>query len=135
MTRHRIATGPADEIENLDVALDHLLRSQQPAPDEHRRLRLRLGFHELLVNIRQHAYGERPGDIDVEFDVRPGQVTIGVTDRGQPFSGTVDAVLPAAPAIGGYGLPIIRAVFDQVHYERIGDSNHWTLTANGTENR
>lgn len=135
MSTHRIFTGTVDEIECLDHVLENLLCSEAHQYDERSRLRIRLGFHELLVNILRHAYGACLGTIDVEFDVGAEKVSIGVSDRGRPYPGTLDVDLPSAPATSGYGLPIIGAVFDQVAYERVDNRNQWTLIVRGGQRR
>ena len=135
MSTHRIFTGAVRELERLDGVLDHLLSSQAPQCDERRRLRIRLGVHELLVNILRHAYCARPGIVDVEFVVGPDHLQICVRDQGGPFTGDLDTDLPVALATAGYGLPIISKVFDQINYKRADGSNHWTLTLQGAQGR
>lgn len=135
MSTHRISMGTDGEVERLDDVLDNLLRTNAPSCDERSRLRIRLGVHELLVNILRHAYGARPAIVDVELAVSPARVHICVRDCGRPFTGALDPDLPLTPATEGYGLPIISRVFDQISYERADGHNHWTLTLEGAQGR
>lgn len=135
MSTHRISMGTVGEVERIDDVLDNLLRTKAPNCDERSRMRIRLGVHELLVNILRHAYGARPGIVDVEFLVSPDHQQICVRDRGRPFTGALDPDLPLTPATEGYGLPIISRVFDQIRYERADGHNHWTLTLEEAQGR
>jgi len=54
-------------------------------------------------------------------------VSVRARDHGEPFSGSLNPPLPTHPATGGYGLPILAAVFDAVGYDRVGRHNQWTL--------
>jgi anti-sigma regulatory factor (Ser/Thr protein kinase) len=94
------------------------------ADDRHR---IRLGLHELLVNIRQHAYQGCGGPIDILFTACSDAFRVEVTDQGDRFEGTVARPLPVSPAESGYGLAIVYAAFNEVRYERIAGSNSWAL--------
>jgi anti-sigma regulatory factor (Ser/Thr protein kinase) len=94
------------------------------ADDRHR---IRLGLHELLVNIRHHAYRNSGGPIDVLFSATSETFHVDVTDWGVDFEGPLARPLPGVSAEGGYGLPIVAAAFDNVVHTRIAGRNWWTL--------
>lgn len=57
----------------------------------------------------------------------------GFSDRGTPFTATLDRSMPGAGAgldglpEGGWGLALARATLDHLGYERAGDENRWRL--------
>lgn len=75
-------------------------------------------FSEAFNNAAEHAYQDRPvGEVDIEMDIGPDEITIRVSDRGATYD--PDAVptpdLDALPE-SGLGLFIIRSFMDEVHY-------------------
>jgi anti-sigma regulatory factor (Ser/Thr protein kinase) len=95
--------------------------------DDNGRRHLELGLHELLVNIRTHSYHNEDGPIDVLVSTSHDAVRIDVTDWGTKFEGEVIRPIPPGLRSGGYGLAIVSAVFDGVHYQRLSDRNWWAL--------
>lgn len=100
-------------------------------------MELNLAAVEHVSNIMRHAYGEgHPGKLYglVTFREGEGLLTLETVDTGRPFD---PARLPPRPTAyvrwqdvpeGGYGLPLIRAVMDEVHYHRQpAGRNHWQL--------
>lgn len=94
-------------------------------PDDVRRARL--GLHELLVNIRRHAYGGGAGPISIGLTTTTLGVTITATDWGTPLTATDRPSLPRLSETGGYGMTIIDSVFNEVEYVRISGRNEWVL--------
>lgn len=111
--------------------LPHLLGSVvQPGTswvDEDLFRRLHLAIHELLVNVTRHAYRRCDGMVEMHVSLGPNSVLVSLFDGGRSFDGAPDFALPEEPACGGYGLPIIDAVADNVRYRRWGGENHWQL--------
>lgn len=87
----------------------------------------RLGLHELLVNVRTHAYRSGPGDIEVGATVTPEGVTLTVTDWGAELPDVQPEPMPDPSDSGGYGLAIIDRAFSEVIYRRVMGRNLWTL--------
>jgi serine/threonine-protein kinase RsbW len=87
----------------------------------------RLGLHELLVNIRRHAYRGGAGAIDISATATSSRVTVIVEDAGCALPDLPRRPLRGAVAHGGYGLRIIDQAFDEVTYERLWGRNRWTL--------
>ena len=98
--------------------------------DDDARYRVRLGLHELLVNIRAHAYRGEGGPIDLLITADSDTFRIHVTDWGDRFEGTPSAELPEFPATSGYGLPILAASFDRVGHVRLAGRTWWCLEVN-----
>lgn len=91
-------------------------------------LRARLGLHELLVNVRRHAYEGRSGPINVGMTASERGLSILVTDWGFELPEVQRRILPTMSEDGGYGLGIIDRVFSDVVYTRLADRNTWLLT-------
>jgi anti-sigma regulatory factor (Ser/Thr protein kinase) len=123
---HHIAHQSRD-FQATDDRLTALMRSWAGWLEDDECRRLRLGLHELLVNIRNHAYQGSTGPIDVLFTASAGVFRIDVTDAGATFEGPVARALPEDLAEGGYGLPIVTEVFDEVVHVRLDGRNWWAL--------
>lgn len=95
--------------------------------------RLHLAIYELLVNISRHAYRRHNGVIEVEVSVGPISVLVSAFDTGSPYHGPLHPNMPCEPTVGGYGLPLIDAVADNIRYSRVGRENHWQLEFIHTE--
>jgi anti-sigma regulatory factor (Ser/Thr protein kinase) len=94
--------------------------------------RMRLGLHELLVNIRTHAYRGSGGPIDLLISADDETFRIDVTDWGDWFEGVISKELPEFPATSGYGLPILMFGFDLVGHRRLSGRNWWSLAVSRT---
>jgi anti-sigma regulatory factor (Ser/Thr protein kinase) len=126
MRAHTFLVGTSFDLPNTDILLTDLLDSGASWLESDGLHRARLGLHELLVNIREHAYECGRGPIDVGMTVTPIGLTITVTDWGRRLD---DFDVPQLPHLseGGYGLVIIGGCFDDVAYHRGTGHNLWTL--------
>jgi len=90
---------------------------------------------EAICNVMLHGYRGKPGDIDVEAQLRDRRIEIRILDRTPTFDPTTapkrDAdTLPAPTRIGGMGLGIelLRTLTDEVHHSARPDGgNELTL--------
>ena len=90
---------------------------------EHEMFHCQLAADEACTNIIEHAYGgEDLGAIEITCDVRPGELTMILFDRGLPFDPTAvpepghfNSIDDAT--IGGQGWYFIRKVMDSVHFD------------------
>jgi serine/threonine-protein kinase RsbW len=96
---------------------------------------MELVIEEVLVNICRHAYNDAPGEVEIRC-VRADSEHLFVEfiDSGKPFN------ILASPApdlnvdvnerqVGGLGIPLIRAMMDEISYCREGDRNILRFTA------
>jgi anti-sigma regulatory factor (Ser/Thr protein kinase) len=92
-------------------------------------LAVTLAVDEALANIIRHAYGNRQ-DGEIEFDclVNEEQMEFKLLDRGEPpdlariCGQPLDEV-----ALSGRGTHLIRAVMDEVCYEKVATGNQLRL--------
>jgi len=129
---HLVVSGGVD-FSCVDERLTALLTCSAPWLDGDDARRTRLGLHELLVNIRRHAYGGAAGPIGVDMTASGSDVTFRVTDWGSAFPEVERRALPATSASGGYGLGIIERVFSEVVYRRAAGRNEWVLVVRAAD--
>jgi serine/threonine-protein kinase RsbW len=105
---------------------------QEGLSDEPRR-RLLTALDEILSNVVRHGFRDRPGLIDVTISREGHVVQAEVADDAGPFN---PLLVPApdtsgpleARTAGGLGIALVRALTDDLRYERSGDRNRLTLT-------
>lgn len=119
--------------------LEELLRVVLDGAARHPAVEWQLEFHlamsEHVTNIMRHAYGLNASGRLYGLLSRYGdRVVLETVDTGRPFTAEAWPEKPRAYTRwqdlpeGGYGLPLIRAVMDELHYERRGPgSNYWRL--------
>jgi serine/threonine-protein kinase RsbW len=96
---------------------------------------IELAVEEALVNICRYAYPKSSGEVEVRCTQDETRyLLIELIDSGIPF----DMLARPAPdftvdiaqrPIGGLGIPLIRALMDNVTYHRAGARNILGLTA------
>lgn len=104
-------------------------------------VRLEICLTEALTNVIRHGYRDREeGEIEIDFLAFPDRLVMEIADCGAPMPLSASASLRARdpgteraddiPPLkeGGYGIPILRAVLDEIDYRRIGDRNVLTMT-------
>lgn len=98
---------------------------------EERIYALDLCIVEMVTNVVDHAYDERPGVIRLDLKLGPATAIITIADDGPPF----DPLSRSAPAaltslddatIGGYGIHMVRSTADDCRYERRDGQNVFT---------
>ena len=72
------------------------------------------------------------GEIDLEFSRHAGVIAIVVSDGAAPFNPLLapapDTTAPVElRQVGGLGIALVRALVDDVCYERREDRNHLTI--------
>lgn len=98
---------------------------------------LRLVLEEAFVNIVSYAF--KPGDIQtitIEVDSTVDDIRITFIDNGaafNPLTCTTDCVAGEDRCKGGMGLHLIRSLTDIQEYNRVGQSNVFTLTKHYTK--
>jgi serine/threonine-protein kinase RsbW len=82
-----------------------------------------LALNEACANVVQHA-GPYDG-YEVIADIDDDRCRISVVDDGEGFDPPADApAVPAALVDGGAGLPLMRALVDELRFERDPQGRH-----------
>src|SRR5947199_4177209 len=83
---------------------------------------LKLALTEAASNSVRHAYGEdRPGVVEISYELLPDRLVIEVTDEGGGFDPGEAKGAPEELSEGGLGIAIIRAIADEVEIGRRPD--------------
>jgi anti-sigma regulatory factor (Ser/Thr protein kinase) len=100
------------------------------------RFDLQLAVEEACMNVVEHAYGGRGGDVTVCFEAYGSDVQITVTDHGEPFDPDQVAMpdlsqpLEERP-IGGLGIYLMQKVMDEVEFEFSAEGNRLRMVKRG----
>ena len=101
--------------------------------------KIELATEEALVNIIEHAYREKPGDLSIELrHPTASQFELVLKDQGPPFNplhqqtGFDPLATLEERKIGGLGIFFMRQYMDKIHYTRIGEMNVLTLIKDTT---
>jgi serine/threonine-protein kinase RsbW len=100
------------------LALSSLARLQ-PLTDEELS-DLKLALTEACTNSVRHAYADRPGVVEIVYELHTDRVVIEVADDGVGFVPEIEADETDELAEGGLGIAIIRALSDELE---IGERN------------
>ena len=81
---------------------------------------LKLALTEAASNSVRHAYSgnDRPGVVEISYELRPDRLVIEVRDEGDGFDPADAQGPPEELSEGGLGIAIIRAIADEVEIGR-----------------
>lgn len=94
---------------------------------------INVALDEILSNVIHHGYADSGvHDIAVTLTSAAGEITVEIEDDGTPFDPTT---VPAPTLtgslverdLGGLGLVFVRALVDQIDYQRVAGRNHLKL--------
>lgn len=126
MRMHAYLTGQGLDFAATDADFARFL-ADVPWLDDTSAYVVRLGLHELLVNIRNHAYLGGDGAIEVNATSTAEGLTVALTDWGVEMPDVQPQPLPHSSDAGGYGLGIMDRAFSEVVYRRVTGHNRWVL--------
>ncbi len=92
-------------------------------------LEVQLATEEICVNIILHAYANRAGIFRICAKVKGDRLNIAIEDDGPPFDLTKHKTLKHVATennegpVGGWGIGLIKALMDEVKYERRDGKN------------
>ncbi len=97
---------------------------------------LRLAIEETFVNIASYAYAEEDQAVTIELSNSADEISITFIDTGVAFT-PLPAPAECPPADdhceGGMGIHIITSLTDHQEYNRVGQSNVFTVTKHYTK--
>jgi len=100
-----------------------------------------LCLNELVTNVNHYAYEDcREHEIRVILEADGGELRATVEDDGRPFN-PLEKEVPARPdsleaaGVRGWGIPIVRALADDLSYERRDGRNRLTIVSRGGRER
>lgn len=98
-----------------------------------RALDFELCLNELVTNVIHYAYADKGWhEIRVALEREGDELRATIEDDGGPFN-PLEKESPAIPhslehaAVGGWGIPIVRALVDDLSYERRDGRNCFTI--------
>jgi serine/threonine-protein kinase RsbW len=98
---------------------------------------LRLALEETFINISCYAFENNDlQTINIEANCTDGEIRFTFTDSGiafNPLDHRTDNIETDDHCAGGMGIYIIRSLTDQQQYDRVGQSNVFTLTKHYTK--
>jgi serine/threonine-protein kinase RsbW len=123
-----------DELERAAVWLDGFAVAASISP--YVASKLQVAMDEVLSNVIHHGFsGAAVGRHDIGLDVRllSDRVELEISDDGPEFDPTRAEAAPAAdsaaePRVGGAGLLFVRALVDDLRYQRNAGLNCLVLT-------
>jgi serine/threonine-protein kinase RsbW len=74
---------------------------------------LKLALTEACTNCVRHAYAERPGTVEITYELRADRLTVEVADDGLGFDYANGDGIDDELVEGGLGLAIIRVLADE----------------------
>jgi anti-sigma regulatory factor (Ser/Thr protein kinase) len=102
---------------------------------EPRMLNLELCLNELVTNIVHYAYADWGRHrIQVSLEHQGEELRVTIEDDGRPFN-PLEKAPPEVPdslesaRVGGWGIPIVRALADDISYERRDGRNRVTIVS------
>ncbi len=97
---------------------------------------LRLVIEETFINIASYAYkSNKPEPVTIEFCHTHRNISITFTDNGFAFNPLTDAKTCEKNddhCEGGMGIRLIISLTDEQEYQRVGQSNVFTVTKHYT---
>jgi len=96
------------------------------------RANIMTALDEVLANIVHHGLNGAPGNIELKMWQTARAVACEVADTAAPFNPLLmplpDTTLPLEQRkLGGLGIALVRALTDEVSYDRRDGRNHLTL--------
>ena len=122
-------------LDNLYTLLEFVAScAKRQGVGEQRIREIDLVMEELLVNIFNYAYSERPGDVEIACRIDDaGRLLVEIADEGVPFN-ILTRDDPDCEAgieertVGGLGIFFVKRLVHEIRYRREGGRNILTLT-------
>ena len=133
--RHELCmAGTLAELPLIVQFVDNACEQATISPAQ--RFDLQLAVEEACMNVIEHAYGGKGGEVTVCFEVDGADVQITVTDHGKPFDPDQVAMpdlskpLEERP-VGGLGIYLMQQLMDEVEFEFSSEGNRLRMVKRG----
>lgn len=108
-------------MDKLYDMLDYIrIRAQDAGFDSYTVAKIELAVEEALVNIIEHGYAGKPGDIQISCTHDTTHLAIKLHDRGIPYN-------PVNQGTRGCGTKLMLQLMDDVSYHHEHDTNQLIL--------
>lgn len=121
-------TTPPDDVDRVHEFLEHVWHDV-PTIGMMDRFGFETALIELAANIIRHADNGEGLECTVRVETRDKVIIAMLTDTG--VSGNIylgEREMPDELDESGRGLLLIKALVDELHYERFGDRNRWRIS-------
>lgn len=117
------------KLENLERLMESVSKCARTQGFDQKKVnKIELAIEEVLVNIFNYSYPEKPGEVEINCKMENGRFIIEIIDSGIPFdmSSLSDPDVTADVdhrKIGGLGVFLIKKLKDEVRYRRENNQN------------
>ncbi len=121
-------TAPPDDVETVHALLLDVW-GDFPAISAADRARFETALIELTSNVIRHAAGGAGVRCDLSIAVGDDRIEATLIDTGE--AGSIDLLprgMPDDLSEQGRGMPLIRALVDELEYSRAGARNYWRIS-------
>lgn len=124
---------PPDDVETVHDLLA-LLWSETPQVSDGDRIRFETALIELAANVMAYADPGSTVECTLVIEVTDARITAMLTDSGiEADIPLTNRGMPGELQEAGRGLPLMRALVDELEYTRDGELNRWRIVRNLSE--
>ena len=117
--------GHLSELERIEAEAERFCRERSLGSEV--QFDLNLVLEELFVNAVRHGGCEgMEKAVHIRLEAAAGEVRVEFRDRGKAFDPTTTGP-PDLSRIGGLGIPLVRELMCDFHYQRSGEWNRITM--------
>jgi serine/threonine-protein kinase RsbW len=121
---------PPDDVETVHGLLASLWRETSRVTDGDR-IRFETALIELAANVMTYADPGSTVECTLIIEVTDARITATLTDSGiEADIPLTDRGMPGELQEAGRGLPLMRALVDEIDYTRDGELNRWRIARN-----
>jgi serine/threonine-protein kinase RsbW len=121
---------PPDDVDTVQDLLASLW-GETPQVTDADRIRFETALIELAANVMAYADPGSTVECTLVIEVTDARITATLTDSGiEADIPLTDRGMPDELQEAGRGLPLMRALVDEIEYTRDGELNRWRIARN-----